>query len=199
MLEKLFTSQGGKIEVLEIDQVGPSIGGELRTKAFWILGLVCIFLLVYVGIRFDFAFGVGVLAATIHDALILIACASLLGVEINTEFIAALLTVLGYSINDTVVIFDRVRDLLAHSSISDLYQLANDAVEQTLSRTLNTSLSALLVVGALLLLGGSALKAFSLVLLVGVLVGTYSSYFVATPVWLWMSRRRQVVDNSVTE
>ena len=187
-------TQLGNLEVLEIDYIGPTIGAELQTKSIWIVLLVTFLLLIYITFRFDVSYGVGVLAATLHDAFIIVSVASIFYIEVNTEFVAAILTILGYSINDTVVIFDRIREN-AHKLKEGMSMtlLANQSITQTLGRTLNTSVATLIVVFSLFFLGGVTIKSFCLVLFVGIVVGTYSSIFIAAPV-LVMTHRKTGTD-----
>jgi len=173
----------GSLEVLEIDFIGPSIGEELRSQSLWISLLVAVVLLIYITWRFEFVFGVAALAALLHDALVTMSFASLFNIEINTGFVAVILTILGYSINDTIVVFDRIRENLGlYRNKQPFNLIANASLGQTMVRTINTSVTTLLVIGSLLLMGGTTLKPFCLVLFVGILAGTYSSIFIASPV-----------------
>ena len=172
----------GTIEVLEIDFIGPSIGLELKEKSLAIILFVSIALLLYISIRFKLKYGIAAIIALAHDTLITLTFTALLNIEINTAYVAALLTILGYSINDTIVIFDRIREnekLYAHSKSQN--EIINTSISQTLRRTINTSLTTLAVVSSLLLFGGITIKSFTIVLLIGVLAGTYSSIFIASP------------------
>jgi preprotein translocase subunit SecF len=188
-LEKNISSY----EILEIDFIGPTIGQELRKKSLWIIFIVTLALLLYITWRFEFIFGLAALIALIHDALITISFASFLNIEISTVFVAALLTILGYSINDTIVIFDRIREniKLFHKKQINLINIANISLNQTLARTINTSLTTILVITCLLLFGGTTIKSFCLVLLVGILAGTYSSLFIASPILVIFSKNKQ--------
>jgi preprotein translocase subunit SecF len=173
----------GKMEVLEIDFIGPTIGAELKKTSFWIILIACGALLIYISLRFQFLYGIAALAALLHDTLITISFASILNLEINTAFVAAILTILGYSINDTIVIFDRIRENYNHFKTSKPFNdIINTSLSQTLIRTINTSITTLLVIGSIILFGGSTIKEFCIVLLIGVLAGTYSSLFIASPV-----------------
>ncbi len=172
----------GVIEVLEIDFIGPSIGLELKEKSLAIILFVSIALLLYISIRFKFKYGIAAIIALAHDTLITLTFTALLNIEINTAYVAALLTILGYSINDTIVIFDRIREnekLYHHSKSQN--EIINTSITQTLRRTINTSLTTLAVVSSLLFFGGITIKSFTIVLLIGVLAGTYSSIFIASP------------------
>jgi preprotein translocase subunit SecF len=187
LLDNLRTRLG-QIEILEVDFIGPTIGAELRQKSLWIIFIVTIALLLYITWRFEFVFGVAALVALIHDALIVISLSAILNIEITTAFVAALLTVLGYSINDTIVIFDRIREDISvfRKQHFPMIKIANIALNQTLIRTINTSLTTLIVIGSLLLFGGTTIKAFCLVLLIGIVAGTYSSIFIASPVLVFL-------------
>jgi preprotein translocase subunit SecF len=172
----------GKFEILEIDFIGPTIGNELRQTSFWIILVASIALLIYISIRFQFTYGIAALIALIHDALVTISIAALLNLEINTAFVAAILTILGYSINDTIVIFDRIRENARKLSESTTFnEIINISLSQTLIRTLNTSMTTIIIISSLIFLGGTTIKEFCIVLLIGVLAGTYSSLFVASP------------------
>ncbi len=193
-LLKQFEQDLGTLELLEVDMIGPSVGAELRGKSLLIVGAVMIALLLYITWRFQFAFGVGALASLAHDTCMFIALASIFHLEINTEFVAALLTVLGYSLNDTIVVFDRVRENLPKiSQYGNTITLINQSIMQTFSRTINTVVTVLLVISALLIFGGSTIKPFSLVLFIGVLVGTYSSIFIASPVLYLLLKRQKTL------
>jgi preprotein translocase subunit SecF len=173
----------GAGERLELYKIGATIGAELRETSIWIIGIVSVALLLYITWRFEFVYGIAALIALLHDALISISFAALLNIEITTAFVAALLTVLGYSINDTIVIFDRIREnikLLSKKKLP-LKTIANISLNQTLVRTLNTSATTLMVISSLLVLGGTTIKGFCLVLLIGIISGTYSSLFIASP------------------
>ena len=176
--EKFFV---GAFNVLQNDNVGPQIGSELRRKGIWAVALSLIGMLCYIWIRFELRFGVGALVAVFHDFLITLGLYALLNYEFNLSTIAAFLTLVGYSVNDTVVIFDRVRENLRKHRRRPLIQVMNESLNQTLSRTVLTSGTTLLVVGCLYFLGGEAIRGFAFVLLIGVIIGTYSSVFVASP------------------
>ncbi len=171
----------GEYIVIEIDMVGPSIGEELKQNSIIILILVVLSLLMYITFRFEFWYGLAAIIALLHDALITLGFASLLQLEVDTAFVAAILTVLGYSINDTIVLFDRFRE--NSKKIADIKELSNRSILQTLPRSINTSLTTLFVIGALYFFGGATIKDFSLVLLIGIASGTYSSIFIASPVY----------------
>ena len=170
--------------------VGPVIGQELVRQALWAIGATVAGILLYVSLRFEYRFGVSAIVALIHDVLVVLALFSLARLEVNVSSVAAVLTVLGYSVNDTIVVFDRIREKLQRVGRGvDFGTLADEAITETLPRTINTASTTLVVVAALLLLGGSTLRDFMLALLVGILAGTYSSIFVASALWVtWRNR-----------
>ena len=170
----------GNFEVLEIDYIGPSIGKSLRTQSVLIIIFVSFALLIYITLRFEFSFGLASVIALLHDSLMIFSFASIFNLEINTPFIAAILTILGYSINDTIVIFDRIREELGDNTVLTSITI-NKALMHTFSRTINTSITTLLVVLSLIIFGGSTIKEFCIILATGVFVGTYSSLCIASP------------------
>jgi preprotein translocase subunit SecF len=174
--------QIGAIDLLEADTIGPSIGNELRRQSLWMAVGVGVMLLVYITIRFQWTYGVAALIALAHDALITLSVTAMLMIEVNTAFVAALLMILGYSINDTIVVFDRVRELANQDEDAPIAEVANLAIRQTIRRSIYTSVTTALVVGSLLIFGGVTLKGFCIVLLIGIVSGTYSSIFIASPI-----------------
>lgn len=171
----------GPVEEVRDEFIGPSIGDELRRKAFIALGIGLGAQLLYLAIRFRWTYGASAVAALFHDVVILLGIFAWLGKEIDGVFIAALLTVIGYSINDSVVVFDRIREQRRARAKETLAAVANDAALQTVPRTINTGLGALFILFALYFLGGETLTDFALALIVGILIGTYSSVFTAAP------------------
>ena len=171
----------GTFEVLEIDYIGPSIGKSLRKQSLLIIAFVTLTLLLYITLRFEFNFGLAAIIALIHDSLIIFSVASLFSLEINTPFIAAILTILGYSINDTIVIFDRIREQHENTPSYLESNSINIALNQTLTRTINTSLTTLLVISSLILFGGNTIREFCIILGIGILSRTYSSLCIASP------------------
>lgn len=174
-------SAAGPVEEVRDEFIGPSIGEELRRKAFIALGIGLGAQLLYLAIRFRWTYGASAVAALFHDVMILLGIFAWLGKEIDGVFIAALLTVIGYSINDSVVVFDRIREQHRARAKESLSAVANDAALQTVPRTINTGLGALFILFALYFLGGDTLTDFALALIVGILIGTYSSVFTAAP------------------
>ncbi len=180
----------GSFTILSVESVGPKVGRELQERAqnavlFSLLGM-----LVYIAVRFQFIFGLAAVVALFHDVFLTIGFLALVGEDVTLTVIAALLTLVGYSINDTIVIFDRVRENLHLMRRSDFPAIFNASINQCLNRTLLTSGGTFLAVLALLLVGGEALRGFSLVLVVGILVGTYSSIAIAGPIVVWWRERR---------
>ena len=169
-------------EVMEVDTIGPTVGAQLRTASIWIVALSSLGILIYLTFRFEFIFGLAAIVATLHDALITLGISAVFRVEVDTAFVAAILTIIGYSVNDTIVLFDRVRERLADNYQGSLKDLLNLSIRQTLGRTINTVLTVLFMVLALYLFGGSTIHDFSFVMLVGVSIGTYSSIFIAVPI-----------------
>ena len=169
----------GEFTVRRVDIVGPKVGGELREKGILALTLALIGVLIYVSFRFEWRFAVASVAALVHDISITVGIIALLKIDVNLDILAALLTILGYSLNDTIVVFDRIRETLQRSNSTDLIQIINEAISRTLSRTTLTSLTTFFVVLTLYLFGGELINGLSFTLLIGIIVGTYSSIFVA--------------------
>jgi preprotein translocase subunit SecF len=190
----------GKYAVVGIENVGPQMGKELRLKGFLAVISALVGMMIYIWLRFELRFGIGAVVATIHDVGITLGLFAIAGFEFNLTTIAAFLTLVGYSVNDTVVVFDRVRENMGLHRRKPMVELMNLSINQTLSRTILTSGTTLLTVASLFFLGGDVLRGFSFVLLVGIIVGTYSSIFIACPfTLLWekyfgsdvRSRRRE--------
>lgn len=176
-LEKNF--QG--VELVESDTIGPTIGKELRGQALWMIFLVLVAMTVYISFRFEFWYGLAAILALAHDALATLGIASILHIEVNIPFTAAILTILGYSINDTIVIFDRIRENVKNLKREKFINICDLSIIQTLTRSINTVLTTLLTVLALLIFGGTTIKDFTLTLLIGIGFGCYSSIFIASP------------------
>jgi preprotein translocase subunit SecF len=171
----------GEFAVLGAENVGPQIGSELTRKGILAIVSSLIGMLVYIWFRFELRFGIGALVAVVHDVLVVLGLYALADFEFNVTTIAGFLTLVGYSVNDSVVVFDRVRENLRRNRTAPLEQTMNLSINQTLSRTVLTSGTTLLAVGSLLFLGGDVLRGFAFILTVGVVVGTYSSIYVASP------------------
>jgi len=176
-------------EVYSIMEIGPVIGQALQQQALWAITISIIGIVIYVAFRFQFKFGVAAAIATVHDVLAVTGVFFLLHKEFNLLIITALLTLAGYSLTDTVVVFDRIRENLRRNKKDPLAKLVNDSINEVLSRTIITSLTVVLVLIPLVIMGGEVLHDFSLALLFGVIVGTYSSVFVASPILVvWQAR-----------
>lgn len=169
----------GDFEVRRVDIVGPKVGGELREKGLMALTLSMLVILVYVSFRFEWRFAVASIFALAHDVTIALGAIALFGIEVNLDILAAILTILGYSLNDTIIVFDRIREGVQTSKESALEKVVNESVSRTLSRTTLTSLTTFFVVVTLYLFGGEIINGFAFTMLVGVIVGTYSSIFIA--------------------
>jgi len=169
----------GEYQIRRVDMVGPKVGDALREKGVMALSLALIIILIYVSFRFEWRFAVASILALVHDISIALGAIVLFNVDVNLDILAAILTILGYSLNDTIIVFDRIREGVNTSKESDLNSVVNDSVSRTLSRTTLTSLTTFFVVLTLYLFGGEIINGFSFTLLVGVIVGTYSSIFVA--------------------
>ncbi|MBI3418866.1 MAG: protein translocase subunit SecF [Proteobacteria bacterium] len=191
-IAKVCDSMGTGYEYRRVEVVGPRVGEELRRAALIALTCALIGIGLYVAVRFEWQFGVAALAATFHDVLVTVGLYSLLRMEFDLTAVAALLTLAGYSINDTVVVFDRIRENLRRSKSSTLKQVINDAVNQTLSRTMMTSLTTLMAMIPLVLFGGAALFNFSVAIVWGIVVGTFSSIYVAASLLLYMKPVRGI-------
>lgn len=175
-----------KIEVRRVEMVGPKVGKELRQKGQLAIFYALIGMLIYIAWRFELKFAVGAVLAIFHDILITLGIFSLANMEIDLTVVAALLTIAGYSINDTIVVFDRVRENMRIMRKESYAEVLNTSINQTLSRTILTSLTTLIVTATLLVLGGEVIHGFAFALTIGVVVGTYSSIFVASPiVYAW--------------
>ena len=191
-LEALFAEsedfEGASIQ--RIDYIGPKVGKELVTKALLSILLASVVILLYLVARFEFGFAVGAVIALVHDTLITVGAISLADKEFTLAIVAALLTVIGYSVNDTIVIFDRIRENMGNFPEKGFRQLVNEGISQTLSRTLLTTVTVFIVLLPLFFLGGSVIHDFAFTLMVGVVVGTYSSVFVASAfVVYWRARK----------
>lgn len=206
-IKKILKEKYGEVEELRFETVGPTIGREITTKAIQALVLASILIVLYIAWSFrkvpkpasSWRFGVTAIVALLHDALVVVGIFSLLGhflhVEIDSLFVTALLTVIGFSVHDTIVVFDRIRENLRKTGGSQPFaQVVNESIIQTLNRSLNTSLTVILVLFALLLFGGTTIRWFVVALLIGIISGTYSSIFNASPllvVWHeWRQKRK---------
>ncbi|MCD6433792.1 MAG: protein translocase subunit SecF, partial [Sulfurimonas sp.] len=175
----------GNFEIRRVDIVGPKVGGELKEKGIMALLLAVAGILVYIAFRFEWRFAVASIIALVHDVSLALGAITLVGLDVNLDVLAALLTILGYSLNDTIIVFDRIREGVTNSKNVDLASTINESITRTLARTTLTSLTTFFVVFTLFMFGGEIIHAFAFTLLVGIVVGTYSSVFVASPILLW--------------
>ncbi len=205
-IEQDLTTQIGEFEEKRFDSIGPVVGQQLKKKALYQLGLVSLGIILYIAYAFrkvtrpitPWQFGIAAIVALLHDLLIVLGIFSILGhyqgIEIDSLFVTAMLTVLGFSVHDTIVVFDRIRENLKVYAGQSIDFVVNHSISQTLVRSLNTSLTVLFVLLALLLFGGETIRYFVLALFIGVLAGTYSSIFVASPILVlwqhWRMRKR---------
>lgn len=205
-LLKILNDKFGPVHEEQFSSIGPVVGRELKQNAIWQLGLVSLGIVLYIAYAFrkvskpvsSWKFGIAAVIALIHDLLIVIGVFAILGkfinIEIDSLFVTALLTVLGFSVHDTIVVFDRIRENLRTHGAYDLAEIINDSINQTLVRSINTSLTVVFVLLSLLLFGGETIRYFVLALLIGIIAGTYSSIFIASPllyVWhQWSLKRR---------
>ena len=176
--------------ILSIDKVSPKVGSELSGKAIMAILYAITLILIYISFRFEFTFAIGAIAAIAHDVIITLGIFSILGYEISLSIIAAFLTIVGYSLNDTIVIFDRIRENLKILKRESVIETVNKSINESLSRTIITSLTTLFVVLTLFFFGGEVIHYFSFALIVGVLVGTYSSIFVASLIVVYMQPKK---------
>lgn len=183
--EKLGTA----VTVKSVESVGPRVGSELRQAGIWAIVLSWLGILVYVWFRFEWQYGPGAVLALIHDVCFTAGIFALFGWEFDMNVLAALLVIIGYSMNDTIVIYDRIRETIGMRGTAELESVVNDAINATLSRTILTSGVTQLVVIAILVAGGPVLRGFALALFIGILIGTYSSIYVASALLIWLARR----------
>lgn len=181
----------GGFNVVSVDSVGPQAGAELRERALYVTLAALVGMLVYVAFRFEWIYGVAAVLAVFHDVLITLGFFSITHKEVSLSVIAALLTLVGYSMNDTIVVFDRVRENLHGRRREDLGVLVNDSINQTLSRTVLTSGLTMIAVLALYVFGGEVLNGFAFALLIGIIIGTYSSIAIAAPIMIWWKMFRE--------
>jgi preprotein translocase subunit SecF len=190
-IQEILGRNFSQVEYRKIDYVGPQVGSELIQKGFMALLLSFAFIMIYMWIRFDWQFGLGGIFALVHDAVLTLGIFSLSGLEFNLTSIAAILTIIGYSINDSVVIYDRIRENLRRYKKLDLSELINSSINSTLSRTVLTSGVTLFSILALMIFGGEVLKSFSTATFFGIIVGTYSSMYISAPILLYLDPRKE--------
>ncbi len=191
MQDALEKSYGeGKVDIRRTEMVGPQVGKDLREKGLLAILYAMIGILVYVTWRFEFRFALGSIVALIHDVLITLGAFAITHKEIDLPIIAAFLAIIGYSLNDTIIVYDRIRENMGKHSRDSFPAIINRSINETLSRTILTSGTTLLVVFALFIFGGGVIHNFAFALLVGIVVGTYSSIYVASPVLLFWENRK---------
>ena len=178
-----FEKKCGPLDIKQNQKIGEIIGKELTRNAVLALAIAAVLMIIYISFRFEFTFGVATVAALLHDVLVTVGIFSIFQIEIDSTFVAALLTIVGYSINNTIVIFDRIRENLNFDKKQVLSATVDTSINQTLVRSINISLAIIFPLVALLVLGGSTTKVFALALLLGVIIGTYSSTCIATSLW----------------
>lgn len=176
----------GNFEIRRVDMVGAAVGSELREQGLIAMVLSLLGILIYVSFRFEWRFALASVLALVHDATITMGMIAFFEFEVNLDILAAILTLLGYSINDTIIVFDRIREGISTIKDPDLGSIIDESATRTLSRTVLTSLTTFLVILTLYLFGGEIINGFSFTLLVGVIIGTYSSIFVASPILMWL-------------
>ena len=184
-----FPAEGNAFRIIGTDAVGAVAGAALRNQAVAVTLLALVGILLYIGFRFEWTYGAAAVLAVFHDVLVTLGFFSIFQFEVNLTVIAALLTLVGFSVNDTIVIFDRIRENLRMHRRSNLYELTNESVNQTLSRTVITSGLVFLSVLALVLFGGQVLRSFSVALFIGIIAGTYSTIGIASPIMVWWQQR----------
>jgi len=190
VVEALTKANIGKFEVISQELVGPVIGADLQRKGIYATLASIVGITIYIGLRFRFAFAIGAIAATLHDVLVTLAFLFFFGYDLSLNVVAAILTITGYSVNDTIVIFDRVRENLRTKRRDSLEKVVNQSVNQTLSRTIITAGTTFLAVLALYLFGGEVLEAFAFTMLVGIISGTYSTIFIAAAIAIILGNRQ---------
>lgn len=195
-IQEILGNNFDNIEYRKVDFVGPQVGKELIINGLLSLLLSFIFIMIYIWVRFDWQFGLGAILALIHDAALMLGFFSLTGLEFNLTSIAAILTIIGYSINDSVVIYDRVRENLRKYKKMNLSELLNISINSTLSRTALTAGVTLASLLALIIYGGDVLKSFSISVFFGIIIGTYSSIYISAPILLYMDPRKKEEKNS---
>ena len=189
-IELIRSNLGDDITIQRTEIVGPKVSSELIQKGIIAIVIAVFLMLFYIWIRFEWQFSIGAVTALMHDVIITMGIFSLLQIEFNLSIIAALLTIIGYSMNDTVVVYDRIRENLRKYKQMNIYELINQSLNETMSRTLLTSVTTLLALFSLYFLGGEVLRGFTLAMIIGVFIGTYSSIFIASQMILYLSVKR---------
>ena len=191
--KNLSKSIGNNFEFRRVESVGPKVSSELLISGIIAIALSLGAMLIYIWIRFEWQFSLGAIIALFHDVIITLGIFSLFGFEINLSIVAAVLTIVGYSMNDTVVIFDRVRENLRKYSDIKIFDLTNISINETLSRTIITSITTLLALLSIYFFGGEVLKGFSFAMILGVIFGTYSSIYIANPILVFLSVSQRTI------
>jgi len=191
--ENLTKSLPSSFDFRRVENVGPKVSAELLKSGILAIGLSLAAMLLYIWIRFEWQFSLGAILALFHDVIITLGVFSLFNLEINLSIVAAVLTIVGYSMNDTVVIFDRVRENLRKFSDIKIFDLTNTSINETLSRTIITSVTTLLALVSIYIFGGEILKGFSLAMILGVIFGTYSSIYIANPVLILLNVTQKTI------
>jgi len=189
-IELIRSSLGNDVIIQRTEIVGPKVSSELIQKGIIAIIIAVFLMLFYIWIRFEWQFSIGAVTALIHDVMITMGIFSFLQIEFNLSIIAALLTIIGYSMNDTVVVYDRIRENLRKYKQMNIFDLINQSLNETMSRTLLTSVTTLLALFSLYFLGGEVLKGFTLAMIIGVFIGTYSSVFIASQIILYLNVKR---------
>jgi len=197
--DKLSADLGSAVDFRRVENVGPKVSKELLRAGLLAISLSLAAMLFYIWIRFEWQFSLGAVIALIHDVIITVGIFSFLAYEVNLSIVAAVLTIVGYSMNDTVVIFDRIRENLKKYSKMSITEISDLSTNQTLSRTLITSVTTLLALFSIYIFGGAILKGFSFAMILGVIIGTYSSIFIATPVLNYTKVSQKTVLKENTE
>ena len=197
--DQLSSDLGSVVNFRRVENVGPKVSNELLKAGLLAISLSLAAMLFYIWIRFEWQFSLGAIVALIHDVIITVGIFSILSYEVNLSIVAAVLTIVGYSMNDTVVIFDRIRENLKKYSKISISDISNTSTNETLSRTLITSVTTLLALFSIYIFGGAILKGFSFAMIIGVIVGTYSSIFVATPILNYTNVNQKTVLRDKTE
>ena len=197
--DKLSADLGSAVNFRRVENVGPKVSNELLRAGLLAISLSLAAMLFYIWIRFEWQFSLGAIIALIHDVIITVGIFSFLAYEVNLSIVAAVLTIVGYSMNDTVVIFDRIRENLKKYSKISITEISDLSTNQTLSRTLITSVTTLLALFSIYIFGGAILKGFSFAMIIGVIVGTYSSIFVATPILNYTNVNQKTILKEDTE
>ena len=189
-IELIRSKLGSDVIIQRTEIVGPKVSSELIQKGIIAIIIAVFLMLFYIWVRFEWQFSIGAVTALIHDVMITMGIFSLLQIEFNLSIIAALLTIIGYSMNDTVVVYDRIRENLRKYKQMNIFDLINQSLNETMSRTLLTSVTTLLALFSLYFLGGEVLKGFTLAMIIGVFIGTYSSVFIASQIILYLNVKR---------